>query len=46
MLTSFAENVHLAPIALGDFIDNMSAREACITDSINQLLDNLIDALR
>ena len=45
-LTSFTDNVHLAPIALGNFIDNMGVREACIADSINQSFYDLIEALR
>lgn len=46
LLTSFTDNIRLAPIALENLINNMSDREACITDSIEQLLDHLIEALR
>lgn len=46
LLTRFTDNVHLAPIALENFIDNMSVREACISDSINQSFYPLIEALR
>ncbi|BDD63570.1 hypothetical protein MAP00_008444 [Monascus purpureus] len=35
------DSIQLAPIALGNLVDNMSAREACITTSIRQSLEKL-----
>lgn len=46
LLIRFTDNVHLAPIALENFIENMSVREACISDSISQSFYRLIKALR
>lgn len=45
-LTSYKDNVQLAPIALENFMDNMDDREACIMDSINKLFERLTQKLR
>ncbi|KAF5862014.1 hypothetical protein ETB97_012252 [Aspergillus alliaceus] len=40
------ENIlHLAPLALGNLIDNMSDWESCVVAAVNQSLDNLIQGL-
>lgn len=46
LLKNFTDNILLAPIALENLIDNMGDREACITNSVEQLLNRLIESLR